>query len=127
MIKFITRATDEDGVLYVRNAPCVCKSCIEESWEICENKNMWTRKIIQAKGFREIKENHLRQQLSNNTMTVEAGHYEIAAIHGRRLEEGETEYCVEWEGYGKEEWTWVNADDLDCDELIEDWEIENTE
>ena len=42
----------------------------------------------------------------------------MLSIQQQRVRKGKTEYLVEWKGH--QEMTWVRADQMDADELLED-------
>ncbi|XP_055709660.1 chromobox protein homolog 1-like isoform X2 [Phlebotomus papatasi] len=48
--------------------------------------------------------------------------YQVESIIDRRVKKGRVEYYIKWEGYSSEENTWEPIDNLDCQELIEEFE-----
>ena len=110
------------GVLEVRKKPCVCKACLAQQWDECAVGG-WKTKQMQQKGTRNPNAKHLQQQLNEQNVSLEEGEYVVNAIHAKRVRRGVVEYLVEWKGYN--ELTWTKAGDLNCDELLEDWDIDN--
>lgn len=106
--------------MYVRTAPCLCEHCLAEDWDQCTNTN-WERKILKEKGFRNPNMNHLKQQLSARSLTIEEGAWEIVAILQQRIAKGREEYLVQWKGYT--ECTWVEKSQISAQDLLEDFEI----
>ncbi|CAG8433519.1 6726_t:CDS:2 [Ambispora gerdemannii] len=56
------------------------------------------------------------------------GEYEVEVIvdHKRRM--GKMTYLIKWKGYGEDEMTWERAEDLFCEDLVNDyWEKTNKE
>ena len=49
--------------------------------------------------------------------------WEVETIQSQRIHKGKKQYLVAWKGYSA--LTWVYEDELNADELLEDWEIEN--
>ncbi|KAH0788784.1 chromobox protein 5-like [Histomonas meleagridis] len=47
--------------------------------------------------------------------------YEVEAIVGERTRRGKKQFKVHWVGYPSEDDTWENEEDVDCDELIEEY------
>ncbi|XP_059618410.1 chromobox protein homolog 1-like isoform X2 [Phlebotomus argentipes] len=48
--------------------------------------------------------------------------YQVESIIDRRVKKGRVEYYIKWEGYSAEDNTWEPIDNLDCQELIEEFE-----
>jgi hypothetical protein len=96
---------------------------MEEDWDACKVGG-WQLKKMQTKEKRNPNENHLKQQLSADIMVTPASQWEVLSIQQQRTKLGKTQYLVEWNGW--DTMTWVNAEDLHADELLEDWEIENS-
>ena len=115
------RATDEDGVVYARPMPCVCEECLHENWEECEIGG-WEIKKITPKGVRNANEKHLQQQLTT-AVAPQVDEWEVESIKSQRIYKGRKQYLVSWKGYTS--CTWVYEEDLNADELLEDWEIDN--
>jgi len=119
---FYYRATDTIGELYVRAKPCVCEECMDENWDDCEIGG-WKLKKMKQKGMRNPNEKHLMQQLSEDIFVIPETQWEVLSIQQQRVKRGKTQYLVEWKGW--DTMTWVDADELNADELLEDWEIQN--
>lgn len=106
----------------MRAKPCVCEHCLVENWDQCEIGG-WKLKQMAVKGMRNPNEKHLQQQLSEESLTVAAGEWEVVSIHRQRIKAGTVQYLVEWKGFPT--CTWVDANKLNADELLEDWELQN--
>lgn len=52
----------------------------------------------------------------------EEGEYEVEKILDKRKIAGQTEYLLKWVGYPTEQCTWEKEDNLNCSELIQDFE-----
>ena len=102
--------------------PCVCVDCLDEDWDLCQVGG-WKFRSMESKGSRNPNENHLKQQLSADIMVTPDNQWEVLSIQQQRTKLGKTQYLVEWNGW--DTMTWVNAEDMHCDELLEDWEIQN--
>ena len=66
---------------------------------------------------------HIQQQLSEKSLTLAQGSYELLSIQEQRVKGGVLQYLVEWKGY--EKMSWMDADQLNAPEILEDWEIQN--
>ena len=66
---------------------------------------------------------HIQQQLSEESLTLAQGSYELLFIQEQRVKGGVLQYLVEWKGY--EKMSWVDADQLNAPEILEDWKIQN--
>jgi hypothetical protein len=108
--------------MYVRAKPCVCEHCLEENWDLCTIGG-WKLKKMNKKGLRNPNAKHIQQQLSEEAMTTADGEWEVASIQQQRVRAGKVQYLVEWKGYPT--MLWVDADKLDADEILEDWELQN--
>jgi hypothetical protein len=78
---------------------------------------------MKKKGMRNPNQEFLMQQLNDKPLIVGQGNFEVVAIKAQRLTKRGTEYLVAWKGHT--DMTWVKASEIDADELIEDWELEN--
>lgn len=73
------------------------------------------------KGMRNSNKAHIQQQLNENITHTSEGSWEVLSIQGQQIHRGRTEYLVEWKGY--DTMSWVDQDELDTEELLEEWEI----
>ena len=108
--------------MYVRAAPCVCDHCLDENWEMCAVGG-WERKKMSPKEMRNPYAKHIEQQLSAESFVLPQGQFEILSIQQQRVKGGKVQYLVEWKGY--ETMSWIDEDDINAPELLEDWEIQN--
>jgi hypothetical protein len=95
---------------------------MDENWDACEVGG-WKLKKMKEKGMRNPNEKHLMQQLSEDIFVIPESQWEVLSIQQQRCKRGKTEYLVEWKGW--DTMTWVDASELNADELLEDWEIQN--
>jgi len=53
---------------------------------------------------------------------VDADQYVVESVVDKRRRNGKTEYLIKWQGYADEDNTWEPEDNLECEELIEEYE-----
>ena len=52
----------------------------------------------------------------------DAEEYEVEAVCDKRLRKGKAEYLVKWKGWDSDDNTWEPIGNLECHEMIEDYE-----
>ena len=48
--------------------------------------------------------------------------YEVEKVVDKRIHKGKVEYLLKWKGYPSSDNTWESEDNLDCQELVQDYE-----
>lgn len=48
--------------------------------------------------------------------------YEVEKVVDKRIHKGKVEYLLKWKGYPPSDNTWESEDNLDCQELVQDYE-----
>ena len=95
---------------------------MDENFKNCKIGG-WKLKKMTATEKRNPNEKHLLQQLSNDAFVIPENEWEILSIQQQQCRQGKIQYLVEWNGW--DTMTWVDADQLNADELLEDWKIQN--
>jgi len=60
-------------------------------------------------------------------MSDQEEEYEVESIVEKRMKKGKTEYLVKWKNWDHSDNTWEPVDNLDCDDIIKQFEKDNTE
>ncbi|CAF0817500.1 unnamed protein product [Didymodactylos carnosus] len=66
----------------------------------------------------------INEDLGSNFSDSEGSEYEVEKILDKRRRNGKLEYLLKWLGYDDSENKWVRAEDLNCPELIAQFEFE---
>jgi len=116
------RSSSVVGEIFYRSKPCLCESCLNQDWEKCEF-DTWHKHTFSIVGSRNPSQKDLNKQKNQHNLKLDEGEYIVKSIESQRVVRGKIEYLVYWEGYTEP--TWVSCKKLNCDELLEDWEINN--
>lgn len=120
------RCSQVEGQVWSRKWPCACDPCMDENWDACLNVAVvggWTLTKLRAKGERAQRSRNKSSTIMETDQAnsqIETEEWEVRSIVGRKVISGNVEYLVEW--YDWPECTWVPADQMDCQDLIEQWE-----
>lgn len=108
--------TGEAGEVESRLLPCCCPFCLSEDYTHCLNHTYvgsFSSQTLHALGLRTTTARY--SKTSNST----AG-YIPKAIVGSRIFRGKYQYEIQWEGY--DDTTWNDADSLEFEDLVEEYE-----
>lgn len=117
---FVASFAGKEAELMVRKLPCLCAACRAEQFDDCESVptvGAFEDRAMEKKGTRRpqmrFEEYSRAVQDGKRTFTVES-------IIESQYCEGVYQYKVLWEGF--DDATWVDADRLNCIDLIEKFE-----
>lgn len=93
------RFYEADGVVHVRQLPCLCSKCFVGDFAHCKNADYvgrFKRSVMKTKGKRQPKRRYLEEE---QEVEQEAQEWVVRSIQGKRYLRGKLQYLLEWEGY----------------------------
>ncbi len=110
--------------LYMRRWPCVCTHCLKFQFDKCTNQNTvgeWIERHTTVVGV-----NHPKgTSAPTEDERSEGEEFEVECIVGKRKVKNQVQYEVKWAGYDNSFNSWIPESDLQCDDLVEEFEEQN--
>lgn len=116
--------SQQPNKLYMRRWPCVCANCLKFLFDDCTNQNSvgeWMTRVTTV-----VSVDHPKGISAPTNVQSEGEIFEVQMLVGKRKVKNNVEYLVKWVGYADEFNSWIPLSDLQCPDLIEQFEEENT-